>query len=81
MQVGEVGEVCNIGSGFEKTNIEIALTVLNEVGAIEYLIKLVEDQPGHDQRYALDAKKIRDLGWKSEWSFKEGVPQTVRWHL
>lgn len=45
------------------------------------LIEFVEDRPGHDIRYSLDSSKIRELGWKTENSFKEGLEETVKWYL
>ncbi|MFC6733733.1 dTDP-glucose 4,6-dehydratase [Haladaptatus sp. DYSN1] len=77
---GSVGEIYNIGSGFERTNIEVAKAVIGGVGASEELIEFVEDRPGHDQRYALDASKLHKLGWEPKWSFKEGLKQTIEWH-
>ena len=78
---GEVGEIYNIGSGTERTNLEVAHAVLNAVNADEDLIEFVEDRPGHDQRYALDSSKVRDLGWDPEWEFEEGLTQTVEFYL
>ncbi len=78
---GTVGEIYNIGSGYERTNIEIAKAIIEGVGATEELIEFVEDRPGHDQRYALDAGKLRDLGWEPKWSFEEGLARTIDWHL
>lgn len=74
---GEIGETYNIGSGDERTNIEVARAVVDAVGASEDLIEFVEDRPGHDARYALDTSKIRDLGWTPEWSFDDGLAATV----
>lgn len=78
---GEVGETYNVGSGDERTNLDVARAILDEVGGDEDLIEFVEDRPGHDQRYALDATKIRNLGWEPEWSFEEGLECTVEYYL
>lgn len=75
------GDVYNIGSGAERTNLEIAHAVLDAVGASEDLIEFVEDRPGHDQRYALDASKVRSLGWEPEWTFEEGLERTIDYYL
>lgn len=75
------GEVYNVGSGDERTNLEIARAVLDAVGADEDLIQFVEDRPGHDQRYALDSTKLRSLGWEPEWTFEEGLARTIDYYL
>ncbi|EMA44508.1 dTDP-glucose 4,6-dehydratase [Halococcus morrhuae DSM 1307] len=74
---GTTGEIYNVGSGDERTNLDVARTVLDAVGAPETLIEFVEDRPGHDERYALDASKMATLGWEPEWSFEEGLERTV----
>ncbi|WP_256686202.1 dTDP-glucose 4,6-dehydratase [Halococcus qingdaonensis] len=74
---GTTGEIYNVGSGDERTNLDVARTVLDAVGAPETLIEFVEDRPGHDERYALDASKMAALGWEPEWSFEEGLERTV----
>ena len=78
---GQVGEVYNIGSGVEFSNIEVAKKVVETMDVDESLIKFVEDRPGHDQRYSLDSSKIRKLGWKPKWSFNEGLAQTVKYYV
>ncbi len=82
MREGEKGEVYNISSGEEKTNLEVVRTILNLMGKDESLIEFVEDRPGHDLRYSLDSSKIREeLGWKPKHSFREGIKRTVKWYL
>jgi dTDP-glucose 4,6-dehydratase len=78
---GEVGEIYNIGSGTERTNLEVAYEVLDVLDADEDLIDFVEDRPGHDQRYALDSSKVRNLGWEPEYEFEEGLSRTVEFYL
>lgn len=78
---GTVGEIYNVGSDDELQNIEVARRILDEVGASSDLVKFVEDRPGHDQRYSLDTTRIRELGWEPEWSFEEGLRQTVEYYL
>ncbi|HHC6613242.1 TPA: dTDP-glucose 4,6-dehydratase [Vibrio parahaemolyticus] len=90
---GEVGETYNIGGHNEKANIEVVKTIcslLEELvptkpeGVVQYqdLITYVTDRPGHDVRYAIDAKKIeRELGWKPEETFESGIRKTVEWYL
>ena len=77
---GELGEVYNIGGGNEKTNIEITHMILDLLGKPESLITYVEDRLGHDLRYSLDSTKTKKLGWKPEWSFEDGLKQTVEWY-
>lgn len=79
-RAGEPGEVYNIGAGEERSNIEIARRIIELAGASEDLLVFVADRPGHDWRYALDARKIRALGWRPRASFDEGLERTVRWY-
>ncbi len=82
MREGEKGEIYNVSSGEEKTNLEVVKTILGIMGKDESLIEFVEDRPGHDFRYSLDSSKIReDLGWKPKHSFEEGIKKTVKWYL
>ena len=78
---GDVGEIYNIGSGDERTNLEVARKVIDAVAAKEELIKFVEDRPGHDQRYALDCSKLESLGWEPMWAFEDGLERTVDYYL
>lgn len=79
---GRVGEVYNIGGNSERRNIEIVELIVRELGRDKSLIRFVEDRPGHDRRYAIDASKIRnELGWKPLYSFEEGIRETIRWYI
>ena len=87
---GRVGETYNVGGWNEKTNIEIVRNIcalLDELhpdatGSYARLITHVKDRPGHDRRYAIDARKIeRELGWKPAETFETGIRKTVRWYL
>jgi dTDP-glucose 4,6-dehydratase len=79
---GRPGEVYNIGSGHEKTNLDVVREVLRVMGKPESLIKFVKDRPGHDRRYAIDCSKIqKEWGWKSEVDFTAGLADTVAWYL
>jgi len=87
---GRLGETYNIGGWNEKPNIEIVRTIcglLDEMrpdpaGSYSRLITYVTDRPGHDRRYAIDARKIeRELGWKPAETFDTGIRKTVRWYL
>ena len=77
---GKKGEIYNISSGNEKTNLEVAKEILSLMGK-DNLIEFVEDRPGHDVRYALDSSKIRKLGWRPKYSFKEALEKTINWYL
>jgi len=78
---GEVGEVYNIGSGEERTNLEVTEAILDAVGGSEDQITFVEDRAGHDQRYALETDKIERLGWEPSWTFEEGLAEAVDYYL
>jgi dTDP-glucose 4,6-dehydratase len=86
---GMLGETYNIGGWSEKTNIEIVETICDLVDEMlpnansrRDLITFVKDRPGHDRRYAIDARKIeRNLGWRPRETFETGIRKTVRWYL
>lgn len=87
---GRVGETYNIGGWNEKPNREIVRTIcrlLDELrpspdGPYERLVTHVKDRPGHDRRYAIDARKIeRELGWRPAETFETGIRRTVLWYL
>jgi dTDP-glucose 4,6-dehydratase len=81
LEAGEPGEVYNIGGNNEYPNLEIIRMLLAALGKPESLITFVEDRPGHDRRYAIDAGKIeRELGWAPRFRFEEALPLTIRWY-
>jgi dTDP-glucose 4,6-dehydratase len=81
LREGRPGETYNVGSGVEATIEEIADRVLELTGKPASLKKIVPDRPGHDRRYLLDAKKIRDeLGWSASRGFDDGLAETVAWY-
>ena len=88
---GRPGEAYNIGGRNEMTNIDVVNSVCELLDKLQAspastphssLIQFVEDRPGHDKRYAVDAGKIeRELGWTPAESFETGLEKTVRWYL
>lgn len=79
---GRNGEVYNVGGNNEKANIEIVKLIIATTGKSEDLISYVQDRPGHDRRYAIDNTKIAtELGWKPEYTFEEGMAETIEWYL
>jgi dTDP-glucose 4,6-dehydratase len=88
---GTAGESYLIGSTSERTNMDVVNTIchilderLPSPTLMSYgdLIQFVEDRPGHDLRYAIDAAKIRaDLGWSPSRTFEDGIRETVDWYL
>jgi len=81
LEEGKPGETYNVGSGVEASIEEIADRVLELTGKPESLKTIVPDRPGHDRRYLLDATKIeRDLGWRPEIEFEQGLRDTVDWY-
>jgi len=77
---GQFGEVYNIGANDEVTNIVVAERILEVLGKPNDLIKYVPDRKGHDLRYALDCRKIHQVGWKPETRFENALEETVRWY-
>ncbi len=87
---GRAGETYNIGGNSEKTNLEVVRAICalldearpNRGGAHASLITLVQDRPGHDRHYAVDAGKVsRELAWKPAETFESGLRKTVAWYL
>ena len=91
LESGRPGEVYNVGGHNERTNLEVVRTICSLLDEMvpdsphvphESLITFVEDRPGHDRRYAIDAGKIeRELGWRPQETFETGMEKTVRWYL
>ncbi|WP_026839828.1 dTDP-glucose 4,6-dehydratase [Citrifermentans bremense] len=92
LEGGRLGETYNVGGNSEKRNLEVVETVCDILDTTapplanglprRSLIRFVKDRPGHDQRYAIDAAKIRnELGWSPSVSFEDGIRRTIEWYL
>ncbi len=77
---GRIGEIYNIGGGYEIPNIQLTRIILGLLGASENMIKYVPDRLGHDRRYSLDSTKIRRLGWRPAKHFNTAIKETVEWY-
>ena len=81
MTNGVLGEIYNIGGGNEMQNINITKLILDHLNKPESLIRFVEDRKGHDQRYALNIDKLRQLGWEPKHDFAVGIRRTIDWYV
>ncbi|MDK4706124.1 dTDP-glucose 4,6-dehydratase [Rhizobium sp. CNPSo 4062] len=91
LETGTVGETYNVGGWNEKPNLDVVYTIcaiLDELrpkadgSRYSDQITFVKDRPGHDRRYAIDARKLeRELGWKPEETFETGIRKTIEWYL
>ena len=91
LERGRVGETYNIGGSSERANIDVVTAICDLVDEMRpqsggaprrQLIRFVEDRPGHDRRYAIDASKITgELGWRPAEKFESGLRKTVAWYL
>lgn len=90
LQKGQLGETYNIGGNNEKTNVDVVKTICSILDELRpqknksyaELITYVKDRPGHDRRYAIDARKIsRELQWQPQENFSSGIRKTVQWYV
>jgi dTDP-glucose 4,6-dehydratase len=91
LEGGKVGETYNVGGWNEKPNLDVVHTICGMLDELKprsdgqsYAgqITFVQDRPGHDRRYAIDARKLeRELGWKPAETFESGIRKTVQWYL
>lgn len=77
---GREGEIYNIAGGNEITNMELTHAILKAFGKGEEFINYVADRPGHDFRYSIDSTKLRELGFKPQYIFSEGLSRTIEWY-
>lgn len=86
---GRLGHTYNVGGRNERTNLEVVEHICEVLDRYQAscaphrrLIRFVEDRPGHDRRYAIDATKLEtEVGWRAKESFASGIEKTVRWYL
>jgi len=91
LEAGQLGETYNVGGWNEKANLDVVntlCTILDELQpradgqSYKTQITFVQDRPGHDRRYAIDARKLeKELGWKPQETFETGIRKTVQWYL
>ncbi len=79
---GKTGMIYNVGGDHDVPNLDVVRGILRCLGKPETLIRYVEDRPGHDRRYAIDASRIkRELGWKPVYNFEQALSRTVEWYV
>jgi dTDP-glucose 4,6-dehydratase len=76
---GAPGEIYNVGPDHEADNLTTARLLLDLLGKPHSLIRHVADRPGHDRRYAMDGRRVAELGWTNRVAFSDGLAATVRW--
>jgi dTDP-glucose 4,6-dehydratase len=91
LESGRVGETYNVGGGNQRSNLQVVNLLCSLLDELlpgspykphAQLIRMVEDRPGHDRRYAIDARKLeQELGWHAEETFETGLRKTVEWYL
>ena len=81
LRQGVDGEIYNIGGHNERNNLQVIRTILSELNKPETLIQHIQDRPGHDRRYAINADKImKELGWAPQYHYESGIRETIRWY-
>lgn len=80
LENGKPNETYNISSNQELSNIEMVQRICNIMGKGHALIEFVKDRPGHDFRYAIDATKIKELGWKPQYKLRDGLEPIISWY-
>ncbi len=80
LHYGQIGEVYNIGTSNERTNMEITNIILDQLGKDESSVKYVEDRLGHDRRYSINSNKLQNLGWTPKYEFEDAMAETIQWY-
>ncbi len=82
LKKGKMGETYNIGTGNERSIMDIATEILTIINKPKNLIQIVPDRPGHDRRYLLNSSKITEkLGWKPKIAWDKGLRDTINWYV
>ncbi len=82
IEKGKPGETYLVGADGERSNLEVVGEILEILNKPDSLIEFVQDRPGHDQRYAIDSAKIRrELGWRPEIEFEQGLRETIKHYI
>ena len=81
LERGEPGGVYNVAAGNNRDNLTVARAILERLDRPESLIRFVEDRPGHDWDYIMDASRLTDLGWQPEYDFQAALDHTVDWYV
>ncbi|HYF77466.1 MAG TPA: dTDP-glucose 4,6-dehydratase [Symbiobacteriaceae bacterium] len=81
LHYGKTGEAYNVGARMEVPGLEVAQRILKLLGKSDDMIQYVADRPGHDYRYAVDPSKTEALGWERQWTWEDGLAQTVHWYV
>ncbi len=77
---GKSGEIYNIGTNHELTNLQMTAIILNAMGKDDSSILFVPDRPAHDRRYSINCAKLRSLGWHSRYGFADAIQETIQWY-
>ncbi|CAG8537369.1 5719_t:CDS:2 [Diversispora eburnea] len=81
LNLGQIGEIYNIGSNFEISNLDFAKELIRKFGYKEEShIEFVQDRAFNDRRYAVDYRKLKELGWKPRMKWEEGLKKTIAWY-
>ena len=81
LERGEPGGVYNVAAGNNRDNLTVARAILERLDRPESLIRFVEDRPGHDWDYIMDASRLADLGWQPDYDFASALNHTIDWYV
>jgi dTDP-glucose 4,6-dehydratase len=83
LEKGKLGEIYNFGSSVEITTLDVVKTILNKMDKkIDDWIEYIPDRPNNDKKYSIDStKSAKELGWKKETSFEDGISKTIDWYI
>lgn len=78
---GKIGQVYNVSGNAKKDNLYVVNTIIKQLNKDKDLIEFVKDRPGHDRMYSINSNKIeKELNWKRDYSFEEGIKETINWY-